>query len=61
MSFEGDRAEEFLDMVQEMRSSKATAYTERDTPMFTCLRMDLPDILQRLSFKEAVVAAQVSR
>ena len=32
-------------MVQEMRTSKATAFTERDTPMFTCLRMDLPELL----------------
>lgn len=57
VSFEGDRPEEFLDMVQEMRSSKATAYTERDTPMFTCLRQDLKVILERLSFKGAGVAA----
>lgn len=55
VSFEGSDPAEFLEMVQEMRTSKATAYTERDTPMFTCLRLDLPELLNRLSFRKAEI------
>ena len=47
-------------MVQEKRCSTATAYTERDTPMFTCLRQDLKVILERLSFKGAGASAALS-
>lgn len=53
VSFEGSDPAEFLEMVQEMRTSKATAFTERDTPMFTCLRLDLGEMLGRLSFRKS--------
>ncbi len=57
VSFEGPDPAEFLEMVQEMRTSKATAFTERDTPMFTCLSMALPDLLNRLSFRKGEPAS----
>lgn len=40
VAFEGDDPGEFLALVRELRDSESSSYTERDTPMFTCLRMD---------------------
>ena len=44
MSFETDYPEDFLDLVEEMRSQKARAYTERDVPIITCIHKELKDI-----------------
>ena len=40
VAFEGDDPGQFLALVRELRTSRATGYTERDTPMFTCRRVD---------------------
>ncbi len=37
VAFEGDDPAEFLDLVQELRYTRASSYTLRDTPMFTCV------------------------
>jgi chlorite dismutase len=37
VAFEGDDPAQFLDLVQELRYTEASSYTERDTPMFTCV------------------------
>jgi chlorite dismutase len=39
VAFEGDEPGEFLALVRDLRESESSAYTERDTPMFTCRRM----------------------
>ena len=39
VAFEGDNPGEFLALVRELRTSRSTSYTERDTPMFTCRRV----------------------
>ena len=39
VSFEGDDPGEFLDLVQELRATESSAYTLRDTPIFTCVAM----------------------
>ncbi len=36
VAFETDNPADFLDLVQELRETKASSYTLRDTPMFTC-------------------------
>ena len=36
------------DVVMELRESEASAYTALDTPIFTCHRKGLPEILERL-------------
>ncbi len=36
LAFEGDSPAEFLDLVEELRTSEASKYTERETPIFTC-------------------------
>ncbi len=37
LSFETDHPLDFLDLVMELRSSEASKYTERETPIFTCI------------------------
>ena len=39
VSFEADEPGEFLDLVQELRGTESSAYTLRDTPIFTCVSM----------------------
>lgn len=46
LAFEGDKPEDFVDLVMELRFSKATSYTERDTPIFTCVRKGIAEMLQ---------------
>jgi chlorite dismutase len=41
VSFEADEPGEFLDLVQELRGTESSAYTLRDTPIFTCVSMSL--------------------
>ncbi len=48
VAFEGDSPGEFLALVRELRTSRASAYTERDTPMFTCRRLDVPALLAEI-------------
>ncbi len=40
VAFEGDDPGDFLDLVEELRSSEASKYTERETPIFTCAAVD---------------------
>jgi chlorite dismutase len=37
VAFETDRPQDFLDLVQRLRTTQASAYTKRDTPTFTCI------------------------
>ena len=37
LAFESDEPLDFLDLVMELRSSEASRYTERETPIFTCI------------------------
>ena len=48
VSFECDDPGEFLDLVQELRTSESSAYTLRDTPIFTCVAMSVPRALDAL-------------
>ena len=48
VAFESDRPEHFVDLVMELRHSEATSYTVRDTPTFTCVHGELPDVLNLL-------------
>jgi len=40
VAFESDEPAAFLDLVMELRESQASRYTERETPIFTCVRME---------------------
>ena len=48
VAFEGDDPGEFLDLVMELRGTDASSYTERDTPIFTCIQMSIWDVLDSL-------------
>jgi len=48
VAFETDEPSDFLDLVQELRESKASAFTLRDTPMFTCRRRTLSECIDAL-------------
>jgi chlorite dismutase len=48
LSFEAESPERFQDLMMELRESEASSYTELDTPIFTCRRRTLPEILQSL-------------
>jgi len=41
VAFETDKPEDFLDLVMELRQAEASRYTERDTPIFSCIMMSL--------------------
>ncbi|PWT89679.1 MAG: chlorite dismutase [Blastocatellia bacterium] len=48
VAFETDYPSDFLDLVQELRETKASSYTLRDTPMFTCRQRTLAECLEAL-------------
>ena len=48
LSFEAESPEKFQDLMMELRESEASSYTELDTPIFTCRRRDLREILESL-------------
>jgi chlorite dismutase len=48
VAFESDNVSDFVDLVMELRHSKASMYTLRDTPAFTCMQLPIEDILADL-------------
>ncbi len=49
VAFESDYPQDFLDLVKELRETNASTYTERDTPIFTCIKQDLRTVLSKVS------------
>ena len=48
LSFEAESPEKFQDLMMELRESEASAYTELDTPIFTCRRRPLKGVVESL-------------
>jgi chlorite dismutase len=48
VAFETDEPKDFLDLVMELRESESSLYTQRDTPIFTCVQMPMDKILEQL-------------
>jgi len=48
VAFETDYPGDFLDLVERLRGGEASAYTERETPIFTCVAGSFEDILELL-------------
>lgn len=48
VAFEGDDPTQFVDLVMDLRLTEASMYTLRDTPMFTCRNLPLPETLDSL-------------
>jgi chlorite dismutase len=48
VAFETDKPASFLDLVQRLRTTEASAYTKRDTPTFTCVACSIARALNAL-------------
>jgi chlorite dismutase len=48
VAFETDKPASFLDLVQRLRTTVASAYTKRDTPTFTCVACSIERALNAL-------------
>jgi chlorite dismutase len=48
VAFETDYPGDFLDLVERLRGGEASAYTERETPIFTCVAGSIEDVLRLL-------------
>jgi len=48
VAFETDKPADFLDLFQELRETKASCFTLRETPMFTCRKRSLAECLDAL-------------
>ena len=49
VAFEAESPSEFLDLVQDLRETESSKYTLRDTPMYTCRRTTIEEILESLA------------
>ena len=49
LAFEGDDASEFRALVEELRGSEASMYTQLEIPIFTRIRVDRMRMLELLS------------
>ena len=57
-AFETDSVHDFLDLMMAMRGTEASAYTERDTPIFTTIRMTAREALDTLGGVRSGVLAE---
>jgi chlorite dismutase len=48
VAFETDEPKDFLDLVMELRETESSLYTQRDTPIFTCVQMAMEKVLEQL-------------
>ena len=48
VAFETDHPEHFVDLVMELREAESSLYTQRDTPIFTCIAMPLGEALDSI-------------
>jgi chlorite dismutase len=48
VAFETDEPKDFLDLVMELRETQSSKYTQRDTPIFTCIQMPVDKILEQM-------------
>jgi len=48
VAFETEEPKDFLDLVMELRETQSSKYTQRDTPIFTCVQTPMENILDQL-------------
>ncbi len=60
VAFETDEPRDFVDLVQELRETEASMYTLRDTPIFSCVAMSLPEALDALGGAAVALPAGVA-
>ena len=56
VAFETDEPAAFLDLVQRLRTTEASAYTKRDTPTFTCVSCSIERALAALDGRPLTVS-----
>ena len=49
VAFETEQPGDFLDLVQELRESEGSRYTERDTPIFTAVQVPIRELIKQLA------------
>ena len=54
VAFEGDSPGQFLALVKDLRVSDSTSFTEFDTPMFTCRRMEIGELVDQIGLGAGV-------
>ena len=59
VAFETDEPAAFLDLVQRLRTTEASAYTKRDTPTFTCVSCSVERALAALDGTPLTVEAML--
>ena len=55
VAFETDFVGDFLDLMMTLRETEASRYTERDTPIFTCISCSVEDALRSLGGAPAAI------
>jgi chlorite dismutase len=48
VAFESDEPKDFLDLVMDLRETQSSKFTQRDTPIFTCVQLPMDEILNQL-------------
>src|SRR5260370_4998853 len=48
VAFETDYPGDFLDLVEKLRGGEASAFTEREAPIFTCVAGSIADVVELL-------------
>jgi chlorite dismutase len=48
VAFETDEPKDFLDLVMDLRETQSSKFTQRDTPIFTCVQLPIESILDQL-------------
>jgi chlorite dismutase len=59
VSFNADDPGEFLDLVQELRGTESSAYTQSETPIFTCISLSVERALDALDGERVQIGATV--
>jgi chlorite dismutase len=57
VAFDTDDVGSFLDLVQRLRTTEASAWTQRDTPSFTCIRTSLERAVNALDGEALTIPA----
>lgn len=60
VAFDTDDAGTFMDLVHRLRTTEASAWTERDTPSFTSIRMSVAQALAALDGEQVAIPAQIT-
>jgi chlorite dismutase len=48
VAFETEKPEDFLDLVMKLRETQSSKYTQRDTPIVSCIQMPMEKVLDQL-------------